>query len=104
MIKNIKLLLGITDNLQDDLLTLLIANAKAYVRNYFNTEIYEQDENSFIIEEVVVKRFRRLGSEGYKSDSTNGRSITFSENDFAPYAYLLHKEKGLYEKGTVTFY
>lgn len=35
-----------------------------------------------IVDEVTIKRFNRLGSEGMKSTSQEGLSMTFDESDF----------------------
>ena len=39
----------------------------------------------WILDEVVVKRFNRIGSEGYKSQSVEGHNIQFDTMDFAEY-------------------
>lgn len=40
------------------------------------------DPLKWIIDEVIIRRFNRLGSEGYQSQSVGGHSITFSADDF----------------------
>lgn len=43
------------------------------------------DEMSYIVVEVALVRFNRIGSEGLKSHSVEGESLQFTENDFANY-------------------
>ena len=43
----------------------------------------------YIIEEVSVKRFNRVGAEGMTQESVDGRSNTFQNNDFDEYLMSL---------------
>ena len=61
---------------------------------------------SYIVTEVSVARYNRIGSEGVSSHSVEGESMTFIEDDFAPYktdieAYLTSESGGT--KGVVRF-
>lgn len=40
---------------------------------------------AWILDEVIVRRFNRIGSEGYQSQSVEGHSITFSTDDFSEF-------------------
>ena len=40
------------------------------------------DRLEYIVEEVAVKRFNRVGAEGMTQESVDGRSNTFQANDF----------------------
>ena len=42
-------------------------------------------ELEYIITEVSIKRFNRIGSEGMRSESVEGHSTTFSNDDFTEY-------------------
>lgn len=42
-------------------------------------------ELEYIIVEVSIKRYNRIGSEGMRSESVEGHSIIFNSNDFAEY-------------------
>ena len=79
-----KILLGITDNLQDELLatiaTLTTSNFLAY------TGVDDVPEGlEYIITEVIIKRFNRIGAEGMKIQSLEGTSMTFNADDFREY-------------------
>lgn len=84
MLENVKLLLGLKDSGKDSILSLLISQTEAALRNLLGTDIPE--ELSHIVEEVTVKRFNRIGSEGTSSHSVEGESMTYEANDFAPYS------------------
>ena len=63
-------------------------------------------ELNYIVKEVTVARYNRIGSEGISSHSVEGESITFNDDDFGPYesdieAYL-NAQKGT-KKGVVRF-
>lgn len=44
-------------------------------------------ELEYIVDEATIRRFNRIGSEGMKSESVEGHSVTFddSEDPLAPY-------------------
>ena len=43
------------------------------------------DELSYIVVEVTISRFNRIGSEGVSSHTVQGESLTWSDDDFKPY-------------------
>ena len=55
-------------------------------------------ELEYIVEEATIRRFNRIGSEGMKSESVEGHSVTYlDEDELAPYesaivAYLEAQE------------
>lgn len=49
--------------------------------NYIGEQEVPQ-ELSYIVDEISIKRFNRLGSEGMSSTSQEGLSMTFEEADF----------------------
>lgn len=42
-------------------------------------------ELSYIVVEVTIARFNRIGSEGVSSHTVQGESLTWSDDDFKPY-------------------
>ena len=42
-------------------------------------------ELSYIVVEVSIARFNRIGSEGVASHTVQGESLTWSDDDFKPY-------------------
>lgn len=85
ILKEVKLLKGISDNAQDDLLNLIIKESTerilAFINRYSEASIIEiPNEVSYIVRDVVVKRFNKLNSEGAKADSEEGRALTWEDN------------------------
>lgn len=95
MIERIKKILDIQDNRQDDVLDILISNVSAHLKgrlkriNKTITEI--PDELNYIIEEIVIRRYNRIGSEGMKSESVEGHKIDFYDlkDEFVPYQEII---------------
>ena len=98
IIKNIKTLLGIKDNLQDPVLNIIISNVSAHLKALLGKEI--PVELNFIVEEISIRRFNRLGTEGMKSESVEGHNITFYDlkDEFVPYEAIIAEHKDPPEK------
>lgn len=106
MLDRIKTLLNIKDDLQDDVLNIIIENVSAHLKSLLGKEI--PPELEFIVVEISVRRFNRLGSEGMQSESVEGHSITFYDlkDEFVPYKEVIeaHKDKsGITQRGKVLF-
>ena len=85
ILKEIKLLKGVSDNAQDDLVNLTIKESieriLAFVNRYSETSITEiPSDAAYIVRDVAVKRFNKLNSEGAKADSEEGRAFTWEDN------------------------
>ena len=66
------------------------------------------DELKYIVVEVAVKRYNRLGSEGLASHSVEGESMTWSDNDFKDYQsdislWLSNQEEPPTNRGRIRF-
>lgn len=85
-----KILLGIEDTRQDEVLSGIGSIVAARLRNrlHGHPEVIPEDL-SYILVEVIVARFNRLGSEHLKSDSEEGHTMTWYDNDdmFSPYKF-----------------
>lgn len=96
---NVKVVLDIQDAAQDDVLDILIRNVTSHLKGRLrkiNKSITEiPDELNYIIEEIVIRRFNRIGSEGFKSESVEGHSINFYElkDEFVPYQEIIDDYK-----------
>ncbi len=99
MLERIKTVLDIEDSQQDDVLDIFITNAEKHLLGLFrkvNKEITEiPKECDYIIEEITIRRFNRLGSEGFKSELVEGHRIDFYElkNEFDPYLDIIDSYK-----------
>lgn len=86
-------MLGLEDNLQDPILTIFIENVTRHLKAKLKKDVPE--DLNFIIEEIVIRRFNRVGTEGMKSESVEGHSITFYDLDkeFDPYQDIIDDNK-----------
>lgn len=104
IIENVSIDLDTND---DDLLEILLER----VVNHFKAEYgVEKIDNklAFIFEDCVIKRFNRRGAEGAKSESVDGHSMSYydNENEFKPYDDMLQRlygNSGQSKEGEVLF-
>lgn len=91
----VKLLLSIGDTLQDDLLKLLLEDNEARLLSYINQDgaglTTYPTEMAWLLREITVRRFNRIGDEGKKSSSESDVSATWSDDDVADYAVYLKR-------------
>ena len=77
MLNKIKLLLHKeNDESVDELLLTLIALCKDEAYIYCNLEQYDEALD-YIVIQMVIERFNRIGSEGTTAQSTSGISMTY---------------------------
>lgn len=92
-ISNIKLKLGLTaDNSQNDLLDILLSDAVNYMMTYIETGAIPK-QLEFIAEEVAIKRYRRIGSEGISTEKIDVLSTSYKSDDFYEYKPLMELYK-----------
>ena len=111
--ERIKTVLDIKDTLQDDVLDIFIDNVTKHLFSKLrkvNKEIEEvPGELDYIIEEIVIRRYNRIGTEGMKSESVEGHRVDFYEleKDFTPYEDIIDgyadEEQGNAKRGRVLF-
>lgn len=88
-IERIKLKLGLTaDNSQDDLLVILLSDAIDYMTTYIGTDTIPK-QLEFIAEEVAIKRYRRLGSEGISTETIDVLSTKYNTDDFLEFRAIM---------------
>lgn len=99
MKETVKILLNIQDKLQDAVLDILIKNTEAHLKSLLrkiNPDLKEVPEEIFyILVEVTIRRFNRLGSEGMQSESVEGHSMTFNDSDFNSYLEIIEDYAGI---------
>ena len=83
MLEELKLFFGIdADNTeQDSLITSIISKTTQRLKNKLGG-IDPPTELDYIVFEVAVKRYNRIGAEGMASQSIEGKSETFRDSDF----------------------
>lgn len=84
MLNELKLLLGITGDSRDELLKLLISTATARLTMLLGG-IAPPDSLDYIVRDVAIIRFNRIGSEGVESHTVDGESMSFSDDDFGQF-------------------
>lgn len=86
ILDEVKILIGISDDKQDKLIEKIIKNTEKRLINMLPDGVDSvPDELSYIVEDVAIKRYNRIGAEGMSSESIEGRSSTFQESDFNEY-------------------
>lgn len=89
----VKLFLGIPqeDTLQDELLAEIIADANAIVLEYIG-ESALPTSLTWVVREMVITRYNRIGSEGLASVSEEGRSENYAQDlyNFGAYTTYLN--------------
>ncbi|SIT91687.1 phage head-tail connector protein [Edaphobacillus lindanitolerans] len=88
----VKRLIGLSDALQDEALQEIIQIR----REHLQIEL-ERDEIpsalEFILVELSVRRYNRIGSEGMRGESVEGHSVNFYDlaEEFKPYDHLINR-------------
>ena len=93
ILDSVKLRIGLADTVQDDLLNDLIEDATARVLTYINRDgIVNQtvpDSVAWVIKDIVVKMYNRIGDEGKQSGTEGNVSNTWESIDLSQYADAL---------------
>lgn len=98
IIETIKLLLGVDDT-KDDMLIEIINLTSSKILSYIKESSVPKTLNWIVIE-MAIKRYNRIGSEGMKSENVDGSSVTYEEDELLNYYPYLdeynstHKKKG----------
>lgn len=95
---DVKTLLGISDDSRDTLISLIIKLTSQRLAAILQVEDIPQ-ELEYIVTEVSIIRFNRIGSEGVTEHVTGSLSMTFSDDDFSKF----DKDLKLWKKGKVRF-
>lgn len=84
MLNDLKLMLGISldDTSLDDKLKLIISAVTARLKMLLGG-VEPPESLDYIIREVSIIRFNKIGSEGLASHTVEGESLTFTDSDFS---------------------
>src|SRR5690625_3458566 len=93
MKSRIKTLLGIEDSKQDAVLEILIENVTSHLESLLGDDVPQH--LNYIVEEITVRRFNRIGSEGMRTEQVEGHRIEFYalDKEFDPYLTIIENEK-----------
>ncbi|KRL45118.1 DNA packaging protein [Lacticaseibacillus manihotivorans DSM 13343 = JCM 12514] len=90
ILDGVKLRIGLTDTMQDNLLNELIEDATARVLAYINQDgVINRTVPSavtWVIKDVVVKMYNRIGDEGKAASGEGNVSNTWETIDLSKYA------------------
>ena len=86
MLEDVKELLGIAedDKTMDTRLNIIIAATTKRLKVLLGG-LDVPDDLKYIVTDVSIMRFNRIGSEGLSSHSVEGESLFFASNYFEPY-------------------
>lgn len=84
MLDQVKSLLGLSDESQDEKLKSVIALTSARLASLLGVKEVPE-EMQYIAIEASIRRFNRIGSEGMSSHNVEGESISYKDNDFADF-------------------
>lgn len=90
VLEDVKVLLGISDTVQDELLQVIEKQTVSHFLT-LSKQVVVPNELNYIIVDVVVKRYNRLGAEGLKSQRMEGLDLVFSLDDFADYDAVIRR-------------
>ena len=99
MLEKILLLIGDAAKGQDELIELLIKQAKEFVVMYCGLDEYDNKFNSVVIK-MVIEDWNRRGSEGLASRSFSGLSETYNAE---PYSSVVMFSLKKLNKGGIRF-
>ena len=85
LLNRIKTLLNIEGN--EELILEIVNITESKILNYINTNELPK-ELEFVLIELSVQRFNRIGSEGIASESIDGKSVSY-DDDFTGYKHYL---------------
>lgn len=102
---SIKALLGLVGDRHESILSQIVYLTENRLKFMLSSDEVPH-ELSYIVIEVSVARFNRIGSEGLTSHNVEGEQMTWSNDDFKPYEkdialYLKNKDKST--QGRVRF-
>ena len=108
MLSTIKSMLDIQGTDLDGKLTTIIDMTESRLRVLLGGVKSVPDVLEYIVMEVAIKRFNRVGSEGLASHSVEGESMAWEEDDFKPFLgdiqdYLSTLDEPSTYKGRVKF-
>ena len=87
IVSRVKVLLGTTNTTDDEeLLYEIVEITKSKILNYIN-QTKMPKELEFVLVELAIQRFNRIGSEGIASESIDGKSVSYEDyfEKYKPY-------------------
>ena len=105
VLNDVKLLLGLQSD--DEKLDTIVRLTESRLKALLSVKIIPDElELEYIITEVSIKRFNRIGSEGVQTHSVEGESMSFNDDDFSSFSSEIQSwrdEQANQNKGKVRF-
>ena len=92
MLEKIKLLLSRLDDSEDELIATLISLCKEEAYIYCNLPEYDS-KLDFVVIQMVIEKYNRIGSEGSTSQSASGISATYDSFYSEKIVKMLNKHR-----------
>lgn len=92
MLEKLKLLLGIQDDAQDELLQILISLCKDEAYVYCNLPEYNSKLDGAVIQ-MAIERYNRIGSEGAIQQASSTVSMTYDSFYSEKVRWMLNKNR-----------
>ena len=89
---NIKTLLSLEDDSQDEILAILLTNASNMICVYLGLDELPSTLE-FVAEDMAVMKYRKLGAEGVRQEKIDVLSTTYVTNDLNPFKDILNQYK-----------
>ena len=90
MLERLRMILNVKD--QDELLTEILTLAVEKITTYLGEQSVPT-QFEWIILELAVQRFNRIGSEGMSSESVDGNQSSYIDDELAPFYKFLDEYK-----------
>lgn len=87
-LNRIKVKLGLNDESTDELLSILFEDASNLICTYINSDTLPNNL-LWIAEEIAIKRYRKIGAEGIKSEQIDVIKTDFDDSIIAEYQITL---------------
>lgn len=81
-LQNVKILTGVDDERIQVIYDRTESRLLKRLQQSLPDKLTIPDELEYVVEEVTIARFNRLGSEGMVSESMDGHSATYESSDF----------------------
>lgn len=103
--ENVKILIGEVDDNRDKLIDVIIDLTSQRLINLLDGVEDIPRQLEYIVTEVAIARFNKIGSEGTSGHSVDGESLSFKDDDFDIYLDDIEKYKDSTntQKGKVVF-
>lgn len=90
ILNEVKITLGLSSSDKDELLSSLIQRSSNQVTNHINEKTLP-NELEYIVIELAIARYNRIGSEGIKSENSDGVSFSYKDDLLEDYKKDLNK-------------